>query len=212
MHVDPRSVGAVVASVGLAFVVITVVVEVIAVMMPNAYCKLARSVANAPHTRASTSVILVVSYRCTNNCGAFRGFGAIADHGSYEAMRDKVLDESKRVFKPEFLNRSDDMIVFHQLERNDLVKIVDLEVVKVIERVRAKDIKVHLDTTALEFLIDKGYDPTYGARPMRRAVEKYLEDPLAEGFLRANIKQGDTLEVHAAGEQLAFKVTVAGAK
>ena len=140
------------------------------------------------------------------------GFGAIAGHGSYEAMRDKILDESKRVFKPEFLNRLDDMIVFHQLERNDLVKIVDLEVAKVIERVRAKDIKVHLDTTAVEFLIDKGYDPTYGARPMRRAVEKYLEDPLAEEFLRGNIKQGDTLEVHAAGEQLAFKVTAAGAK
>jgi ATP-dependent Clp protease ATP-binding subunit ClpC len=98
------------------------------------------------------------------------------------------------------------MIVFHQLERNDLVKIVDLEVAKVIERVRAKDIKVHLDTTAVEFLIDKGYDPIYGARPMRRSVEKYLEDPLAEEFLRGNIKQGDTLEVHAAGEQLAFKV------
>ena len=104
------------------------------------------------------------------------------------------------------MNRLDDMIVFHQLERNDLVKIVDLEVAKVIERVRAKDIKVHLDTTAVEFLIDKGYDPIYGARPMRRAVEKYLEDPLAEEFLRGNLKQGDTLEVHAAGEQLAFKV------
>jgi len=140
------------------------------------------------------------------------GFGAIAGHGSYEAMRDKILDESKRVFKPEFLNRLDDMIVFHQLERHDLAKIVDLEVAKVIERVRAKDIKVHLDTTAVEFLIDKGYDPIYGARPMRRAVEKYLEDPLAEEFLRGNIKHGDTLETHAAGEQLAFKVTVAGAK
>ena len=84
------------------------------------------------------------------------------------------------------------------------MKIVDLEVAKVIERVRAKVIKVHLDATAVEFLIDKGYDPTYGARPMRRAVEKYLEDSLAEELLRGNIKQGDTLEVHAAGEQLAF--------
>ena len=116
------------------------------------------------------------------------GFGAIAGHGSYEAMRDKILDESKRVFKPEFLNRLDDMIVFHQLERNDLVKIVDLEVAKVIERVRAKDIKVQLDRSAVEFLIDKGYDPIYGARPM-----KFLEDPLAEEFLRGNIQQGDTL-------------------
>src|SRR6516164_6891462 len=134
------------------------------------------------------------------------GFGAIAGHESYEAMRDKILDESKRVFKPEFLNRLDDMIVFHQLQRNDLVKIVDLEVAKVTERIRAKDIKVHLDTTAVEFLIDKGYDPTYGARPMRRAVEKYLQDPLAEELLRGKTKQGDTLEVVAAGEQLTFKV------
>jgi ATP-dependent Clp protease ATP-binding subunit ClpC len=106
----------------------------------------------------------------------------------------------------------DDIIVFHQLERNDLVKIVDLEVAKVIERVRAKDIKVHLNTTALEFLIDKGYDPTYGARPMRRAVEKYLEDLLVEELLRGNIKEGEALEVYAAGEQLAFDVTLAGAK
>jgi ATP-dependent Clp protease ATP-binding subunit ClpC len=134
------------------------------------------------------------------------GFGASAGHESYEAMRDKILDESKRTFKPEFLNRLDDIIVFRQLERNDLIKVVDLEVAKIIERVRAKGIKIHLDTTAVEFLIDKGYDPTYGARPMRRAVEKYLEDPLAEEFLRGNINQGDTLEVHAAGEQLGFKV------
>jgi ATP-dependent Clp protease ATP-binding subunit ClpC len=135
------------------------------------------------------------------------GFGAIAGHESYQAMRDKILEESKRVFRPEFLNRLDDMIVFHQLERNDLVRIVDLEVAKIIERIRAKDIEVHLDRTAVEFLIDKGYDPIYGARPMRRAVEKYLEDPLAEELLRGNIKQGDTLEVRAAGEQLAFSVT-----
>src|SRR5258705_2516901 len=111
------------------------------------------------------------------------GFGAIAGHGSYEAMRDKILDESKRVFRPEFLNRLDDTIVFHTLTKPDLIQIVDLEVAKVIQRIKAKDIKVHLDTTAVEFLIDKGYDPTYGARPMRRAVEKYLEDPLAEEFI-----------------------------
>ena len=140
------------------------------------------------------------------------GFGAIAGHESYQAMRDKILDESKRVFRPEFLNRLDDMIVFHQLERNELATIVDLEVAKIFERIRAKDIEVHLDTTAVEFLIDKGYDPIYGARPMRRAVEKYLEDPLAEELLRGNIKQGDTLEVRAAGEQLAFSMTGAGTK
>src|SRR5271165_7072811 len=104
------------------------------------------------------------------------GFGAIADHGSYEVMRDKILDESKRVFKPEFLDRLDDIFVFHQLERNDLVKFVDLEVAKVIERVRAKVVEIHLDTTAVEFLIDKGYDPTYGARPMRHGGRTRLRE------------------------------------
>ena len=92
-----------------------------------------------------------------------------------------------------------------ECERNDLAKIVDLEVAKVVERIRAEDIKVHLDPSAVELLIDKGYDPTYGARPMRRVVEKYLEDPLAEELLRGNIKQGDTLEVCAAEERLSFK-------
>jgi len=140
------------------------------------------------------------------------GFGAIAGQESYEAMRDKILDESKRVFRPEFLNRLDDIIVFHGLERNDLVKIVNHEVAKVIARVGAKDIKVHLDRSAVELLIDKGYDPTYGARPMRRAVEKYLEDPLAEELLRGNIKQGDTLEARAAGQHLAFKVAGAATR
>ena len=104
------------------------------------------------------------------------------------------------------------MEAFHQLERNDLGKIVNLEVTKVIERVRAKDIKLRLDPTAVELLIDKGYDPIYGARPMRRAVEKYLQDPLAEEFLRGNIKQGDTLDVHAAGQQLAFQRSSAATK
>jgi len=133
------------------------------------------------------------------------GFGAVSGTESYEQMRDKILEESKRVFKPEFLNRLDDMIVFHTLNREDLVRIVDLEVAKVVQRVKAKEIKIQVDPTAVEFLIDKGYDPTYGARPMRRAVEKYLEDPFAEELLRSNIKIGDTVVVHAEGDKLAFR-------
>jgi ATP-dependent Clp protease ATP-binding subunit ClpC len=135
------------------------------------------------------------------------GFGAVSGNESYEQMRDKILEESKRTFKPEFLNRLDDLIVFHTLGRPDLANIVNLEVAKVVDRIGTKAIKVLLDPTAVEFLIDKGYDPTYGARPMRRAVEKFLEDPLAEELLRGNIKAGDVLNVHAAGEKLEFKIT-----
>ena len=133
------------------------------------------------------------------------GFGAQTGEESYEQMKSKILEESKKVFKPEFLNRLDDMIVFHTLERPDLVRIVDLEVAKVVARVRNKAIHIHLDPTAVELLIEKGYDPTYGARPMRRAVERCLEDPLAEELLRGNIKAGDTVEVHAEADKLIFK-------
>jgi ATP-dependent Clp protease ATP-binding subunit ClpC len=133
------------------------------------------------------------------------GFGAQTGHESYDTMKQVILEESKKVFKPEFLNRLDDIIVFHTLEREDLVRIVDLEVAKVVERVRNKSIHIHLDTTAVELLIEKGYDPIYGARPMRRAVERFLEDPLAEELLRGNIKPGETVEVHAEIDKLVFQ-------
>ena len=83
---------------------------------------------------------------------------------------------------------------------------------KVIERIRLKDVHLTLDETAQEFLIEKGYDPTYGARPMRRAVEKYLEDPMAEEILRGNIKPGDLVTVKRDGEKLAFAVDKSTAK
>ena len=134
------------------------------------------------------------------------GFGAPNLDDNYDAMRGKILEETKRVFKPEFLNRLDDIIVFHTLTKPDLIQIVNLEMSKVIERIRTKDVHLTLDTTAQEFLIEKGYDPTYGARPMRRAVERYLEDPMAEEILRGNIKPGDTVTVKRDGEKLAFAV------
>src|SRR3989441_782824 len=135
------------------------------------------------------------------------GFGAVKPLGEheYEAMRDKLLEEAKKTFKPEFINRLDDIIVFHQLTKPDLMKIVDLEVDKVLARVKAKEVQVELENTAKEFLIEKGYDPTYGARPMRRAVERYLEDPFAEELLRGNVKAGDTVHVAAAEGKLVFK-------
>ncbi len=133
------------------------------------------------------------------------GFGAQTGHDSYDQMKEVILEESKKVFKPEFLNRLDDIIVFHTLEREDLVRIVDLEVAKVVTRVRNKSIHIQLDPTAVELLIEKGYDPIYGARPMRRAVERFLEDPLAEELLRGNIKPNDIVEVQAEIDKLVFR-------
>lgn len=135
------------------------------------------------------------------------GFGAPKLDDSYDTMREKILEETKRVFKPEFLNRLDDTIVFHTLTKPDLVKIVSLEVDKVIERIRSKDVHVELDQTAQDFLIEKGYDPQYGARPMRRAVEKYVEDPLAEELLRGNVKAGDKIVAKQNGDKLIFETT-----
>jgi len=136
------------------------------------------------------------------------GFGATgpADSAGYEAMREKILEEAKRIFKPEFINRLDDLIVFHTLSKPDLMKIVDLEVSKVALRLKAKEIELILDESAHGFLIEKGYDPAYGARPMRRAVERFLEDPLAEELLRGLIKAGNTVTVSAAGSKLAFSL------
>ncbi len=135
------------------------------------------------------------------------GFGAPKDSQDYETMRDKILEETKRVFKPEFLNRLDEIIVFRTLSKPDLLKIVDLEVDKVKRRLKLKEIEIVLDEPAHEFVINKGYDPTYGARPMRRAVERYLEDPLAEELLRGTVKAGDIVEVTVAGDdKLAFHV------
>jgi ATP-dependent Clp protease ATP-binding subunit ClpC len=132
------------------------------------------------------------------------GFGAPKLDDNYDVMRDKILEETKRVFKPEFLNRIDDTIVFHTLTKPDLIQIVDLEVAKVIQRIKAKDIHLILEESAKDFLIEKGYDPQYGARPMRRAVERYLEDPLAEELLRGNIKTHQNIHVKRDGEKLAF--------
>jgi ATP-dependent Clp protease ATP-binding subunit ClpC len=136
------------------------------------------------------------------------GFGATKPLGEheYDAMRDKLMEEAKKAFKPEFINRLDDIIVFHQLTKPNLIEIVQLEVNKVLGRLKAKEVNIELDEAAKEFLIEKGYDPTYGARPMRRAVERYLEDPLAEELLRGQVKAGDVVHVSVGGDKLTFHV------
>jgi ATP-dependent Clp protease ATP-binding subunit ClpC len=124
-------------------------------------------------------------------------------------MKEKILEESKRHFRPEFLNRLDDLVVFHMLEKKDLNEIVDLEVDKLVKRLKEKEIVLTLSQEARDFLSEKGFDPAYGARPMRRAVERFLEDPLAEALLRGDVKTGDAVNVvrKDSAEQLEFVAT-----
>jgi len=123
------------------------------------------------------------------------GFGAMsADNADYASMKEKILEAARKQFRPEFLNRFDDISVFRMLERDDLERIVQLEADKLISRLKAKDITLSLSQEALNLIIKNGYDPQYGARPMRRAIERLLEDPLAEALLRGDVKPGDNIE------------------
>jgi ATP-dependent Clp protease ATP-binding subunit ClpC len=143
--------------------------------------------------------------------GAGLGFAPSKEEHTYEDMKSKLLEEAKRAFKPEFMNRLDDLIVFRNLNRADMGKIVHLEVNKVKTRLKYKDVEIVLTPAATEFLIEKGYDPQFGARPLRRAVEKHLQDPLAEEILRGNIKPSETVEVAVAEGKLVFNQMAASA-
>ncbi len=132
------------------------------------------------------------------------GFAKQSDTTDYETMRGKTLEEAKKAFRPEFLNRLDDIIVFRTLGRPELTTILGLEVKKVMERMARKSVALVLDEKAKDFLVEKGFDPQYGARPMRRSVEKYLEDPLVEEILRGSLTDGVPVEVSAEKDKLTF--------
>jgi len=139
------------------------------------------------------------------------GFSPISDQSTYEKMRDRTLDEAKKTFRPEFLNRLDDVIVFRSFTKPDLIQILDLEVEKVLVRLRHKSLHLALDEKAKEFLVEKGYDPEFGARPMRRAVERFLEDPLAEEILKGSLHEGEPIQVTRDGDKLVFNQKAATA-
>lgn len=132
------------------------------------------------------------------------GFTPTSDETAYEKMRDKIMDEAKKAFRPEFLNRLDDVIVFRSLNKPDLIEILDLEIAKVVERLKGRNIQLELDEKAKDFLVEKGYDPTYGARPMRRSVERYLEDPLAEEILKGKLHDNGPIQVTVEQDKLVF--------
>jgi len=129
------------------------------------------------------------------------GFANVADaQGSYERMKAKVGDELKTHFRPEFLNRIDDIVVFHQLTEAEIVKIVDLMVAHLDERLKAKDMGIELTTGAKSLLAKRGYDPVLGARPLRRTIQRELEDVLSEKMLFGDLKAGEIILVDVSDE------------
>ncbi len=168
--------------------------------------------------RLTDSLGRVVDFRntiiiMTSNVGAqllqrqtSMGFAAAGGNfNDSEKMREKVLEEAKRVFKPEFLNRISEIIFFRPLDKADLTKIVEIEVGKFAKRLTERKITLEFTDSAKLFLIEKGYDEKYGARPLRRAIEHYLEDPFAEALLRGEIKDGEPCLIDRDGDKLTFK-------
>ena len=135
------------------------------------------------------------------------GFKAADKEATYEGMKEKLLGQLKKSFRPEFLNRIDDIVVFRSLTKEDLYGIVELELTKLLERLRAQKIRLKLDKSAKDFLIEKGYSQESGARQLRRVIGRYIEDPLAEEILKQAIPQGQTIIVMGGKERLTFKAS-----
>jgi ATP-dependent Clp protease ATP-binding subunit ClpC len=143
--------------------------------------------------------------------GAGLGFANSEDElSNYERMKSKVGDELKTHFRPEFLNRIDDIIVFHQLTKPEIVQIVDLMITNLDDRLKAKDMAIELTTAAKDLLAVRGYDPLLGARPLRRTIQREIEDSLSEKILFGELKAGEIVLVDVEGEGTEAKFTFAG--
>jgi len=123
---------------------------------------------------------------------------------NYKDMKSRLLEEVKKVFKPEFLNRVDDVIVFRSLTKDDLYKIVDIEIKEVQDRLKDKNIKLDLSKEAKDFLIERGFDKTFGARPVKRTIQRFVEDPLAENIISGKFKNGAKITIKAKADSLEF--------
>ena len=121
-----------------------------------------------------------------------------------DAAQDRVLEDLRQHFRPEFLNRVDEIIVFHSLSRDDLARIVDIQVEHIEALMAGRNIVLILTAAAREFLADRGYDPAFGARPLKRVIQRYLQDPLAMDLLEGGLREGDTVEVNAGCDGLTF--------
>jgi ATP-dependent Clp protease ATP-binding subunit ClpC len=133
------------------------------------------------------------------------GFSDTTVEAGFDKFSQQMHEEARKAFKPELLNRFDEVVVFRQLGRDDVSQILDLELGKVRERLAAKGKRLRLSKSAREFLMDKGFDEALGARPLRRAIEKYVEDPMAEEILRGHFDEGEVIDISAGEDELKFR-------
>ncbi len=133
------------------------------------------------------------------------GFGRTRDEQSYEVMKQQLLSEVNRQFRPEFLNRLDDTVVFRNLVREDLAQIVDLEMARVRDRLSDRGVHLEVSQEAKTLLIDRGYSAEFGARPLKRTIERLVEDPLSEEILRGSFQDSDTIVVRVRDDHLVFE-------
>ena len=144
----------------------------------------------------------------TSNIGASEiarntplGFAVTDDETgiTYDDMKNRIMGELKKVFRPEFLNRIDEVIVFHKLQKDEIKEIVELLLRRIRESMAERELSLNLSEDAKDLLVEKGWDPAMGARPLRRAIQRYIEDPLADEVLKQSLEAGSTVEVDAEG-------------
>jgi ATP-dependent Clp protease ATP-binding subunit ClpB len=141
----------------------------------------------------------------TSNIGSQYILDIAGDDSRYEEMRSRVMETMRDSFRPEFLNRIDEIIIFHPLIKSQLRNIVKLQIKRLEERLAEQKIGLKLSELALDFLAEVGYDPVFGARPLKRAVQRYLETSIARSILKGEFKGGDTIVVDIEDERLMFK-------
>ena len=148
------------------------------------------------------TVIIMTSNLGTQNLRRpAMGFGAASEALTYDKMKERVTEELKKSFRPEFLNRIDEVIVFHELSKGEVKSIVDLLMKRVSTQLQSQDVEIELTDTTKDLLVAKGYDPTLGARPLRRAIQRMIEDTLSEKILWKEFEAGDTIIVDVEADE-----------
>jgi len=158
------------------------------------------------HVNFRNTIIIMTSNAGTRDVkkSGTVGFGKSSDSGDYESMKSKVLDELKRIFNPEFLNRVDETIVFAALSKKEIAQIVDIQLADVAQRLVDRNIVIDVTPEVKTYVVDQGFDPVLGARPLRRAIQRLIEDPMAEEFLNGRFSDGDSIRLEMSDGRIVF--------